>query len=273
MVAHTSGSARTSAVHHSAVQYPASKYKGRDIRGIRPRLTPVNSLLGSSFGPRSSVTTDGTMELVVATPAAAPELWDRYVDGAWSSYSRHGVTRALDIDEVASGATTTLFYVVLDSSGEMLGGVRAQGPYTLVEQSHVLVEWENSPGLDVVTGQLRARLPYGIVEMKSAWVGKGSPGREVSALLARTALPTIELTGSRYLFASAADHVLRQWESSGGRIDVDVPAAAYPSDQYRTRLMWWDRETFSREAQPAVWEDMVRDAHALCGSSSSSAVA
>lgn len=252
---------------------PTSLHKSRDLRPLRSRSSHRTGILGSSFGPRSSFTADGALELVVATPAAAPELWDRYVEGAWASYSRHGVTRALDIDEVASGATTALFYAVLGRDGEMLGGIRAQGPYTVIEQSHVLIEWENSPGLDIVADQLRSRLPHGIVEIKSAWVGAGSPGREVSALLAKAAIPTIELTGSRYLFASSADHVLRQWETSGGRIDVDVPAAAYPSDQYRTRLMWWDRETYAREAQPDVWNDMVVHAQALCGVALSSAVA
>ena len=84
-------------------------------------------------------------------------------------------------------------------------------------------------------------------------------------MLARTALPTLNLTGSRYLLASAADHVLRQWESSGGRIDVQVPAAAYPSAEYRTRMMWWDRESIGREAQPAVWEAMTTHARELTG--------
>ncbi|MGA9872202.1 MAG: hypothetical protein WBQ44_13810 [Rhodococcus sp. (in: high G+C Gram-positive bacteria)] len=248
-------------------------FPSRDLRAARPRRAQRPGLSALSYGPRSSISADGSMELVAATPAAAPELWSRYVDGAWSSYSRHGVTRALDIDEVASGATTTLFYVVLDRQGDMLGGVRAQGPYTVIEQSHVLTEWEDSPGLVVVASQLRSRLPHGIVEMKSAWVGSGGSGRTVSAMLARTALPTMELTGSRYLFASAADHVLRQWESSGGRIDVNVPAAAYPSEEYRTRLMWWDRDTIGREAQAGIWESMVRDSHALTSDSLSSAVA
>lgn len=249
----------------SSVLTPTIAHSGRDPRAVRPRLLGRRTLLDPSFGPRSSVCADGSMTLVAATPSAAPELWSRYVDGAWESYSRHGVTVALDIDEVASGATTTLFYVVVDRDGEMLGGVRAQGPYTFIEQSHVLTEWENSPGLDVVTGQLRTRLPHGIVEMKSAWVGSGAPAKVVSGLLARTALPTIELTGSRYLFASAADHVLEQWQLSGGRIDTNVPAAAYPSDRYRTRLMWWDRETLGREAQPEIWDSMVQDAYALTG--------
>jgi hypothetical protein len=205
------------------------------------------------------------MTLTAATPSGSPELWSRYVEGAWESYSRHGVTAALDLDEVASGATTTLFYVVLDRAGQMLGGVRAQGPYTMIVQSHVLTEWKDSPGLAPVTDLLRSRLPHGIVEMKSAWVDAGAAGRTVSNVLARTALPTLELTGSRYLFASAADHVLRLWESSGGRIDHAIPAAAYPSEQYRTVMMWWDAHTLARSARPEVWESMVREARSLCG--------
>ncbi|MDJ0392953.1 hypothetical protein QMK17_06365 [Rhodococcus sp. G-MC3] len=240
------------------------------------RLTPMTSRRSAnlSFTPRSSTCDASSLTLVAATPDAAPDLWSRYVDGAWASYSRHGVTVALDIDEVASGATTSVFYVVLGEDGTMLGGVRAQGPYTVVEQSHVLTEWENSPGLDIVTAQLQARLPQGIVEMKSAWVGNGGSGRVVSGLLARTALPTLHLVGARYLFASAADHVLRQWEASGGRIDTSVPAAAYPSDQYRTRMMWWDRQTIAREARAEVWAAMQLDAMVLNGPSDySSAVA
>lgn len=220
---------------------------------------------GLDAGSWSTRCAGGTMTLTAATPLGAPELWSRYVAGAWESYSRHGVTAALDMDEVASGATTTLFYVVLDPAGKMLGGVRAQGPYAMIEQSHVLTEWKDSPGLAPVTELLRSRLPHGIVEMKSAWVDAGSAGRTVSAVLARTALPTIELTGSRYLFASAADHVLRLWESSGGRIDHDIPAAAYPSEEYRTVMMWWDRDTLAQTAKPEVWQSMVDEARSLFG--------
>lgn len=211
--------------------------------------------------PRSCVVGDYT--LVAATPAGAPHLWSRFVDGAWGSYSRHGVSSVLDVDEVASGATTTMFYVVLASDGTMLGGVRAQGPYTMIEQSHVLTEWKQSPGLAAVTGRLRERIGDGIVEMKSAWVEAGRAGRTVSTVLARTALPTLDITGGRFLFASAADHVLRLWEISGGRIDVGVPAAAYPNEHYRTQLMWWDATTIFENAERAVWADMTRYTRAL----------
>ncbi|OAK56292.1 hypothetical protein A3K89_17385 [Rhodococcoides kyotonense] len=187
------------------------------------------------------------------------------MEGAWESYTRHGVTAALDLDDVATGARTTLFYAVLDQAGRMLGGVRAQGPYGSVEQSHVLTEWAHSDGLAAVTAHLHRRLPHGMVEMKTAWVDAGATGRTVSTVLARTALPTLELTGARYLFASAADHVLRLWGCSGGQIATDIPPAAYPSENYRTALMWWDRTTLAEVADPVIWADMVTESAALCG--------
>ena len=58
---------------------------------------------GLDVGSRSTRCAGGTMTLTAATPSGSPELWSRYVEGAWESYSRHGVTAALDLDEVASG--------------------------------------------------------------------------------------------------------------------------------------------------------------------------
>jgi hypothetical protein len=229
----------------------------------------ADRILGAGKGgllaqPAISTTTAG-LTLVAATPSNAPELWSHYVDGAWASYERHKVTEALDLDEVASGATTTLFYVVLGDDGSMLGGVRAQGPYTMIEQSHVFTEWQHSPGLPMVQDRLRTRIGEGIVEMKSAWVDAGRAGRTASTVLARTALPTLELTNSRFLFASAADHVLRLWETSGGCIDETVPAAAYPNDAYRTQMMWWDRMSIAEHADPQVFSAMAVDTAALTG--------
>ena len=256
---HSADAIESAADRHATRNSSASRQSTQTDRLVRP----VGH--GLDVGSRSTRCAGGTMTLTAATPSGSPELWSRYVEGAWESYSRHGVTAALDLDEVASGATTTLFYVVLDRAGQMLGGVRAQGPYTMIEQSHVFTEWQDSPGLPLVTELLHARIPHGIVEMKSAWVDAGAAGRTVSNVLARTALPTLELTGSRYLFASAADHVLRLWESSGGRIDHAIPAAAYPSEQYRTVMMWWDMHTLALSARPEVWQSMVREAHSLRG--------
>ena len=167
------------------------------------------------------------------------------------------------VDEVASGATTALFYVVVDRSGTVLGGVRGQGPYSYPEQSHAVVEWATSDGLDIVTEQLRTRIPEGVIEMKTAWVSDSAPTRIVSAHLARVAVPTLRLTGARFLLATAADHVLQQWQTSGGVISDDIPPTPYPTAKYRTRLMWWDAATIAAHARPDIYARMISDAEML----------
>ncbi len=134
----------------------------------------------------------------------------------------------------------------------MGGGVRAQGPYVCASQSHAVVEWAGNRGLDAVREAIATRIPDGVVEMKSAWVSPKSPhAGKLSAALARVALPTMERLQSRFVMATAADHVLSRWESSGGRVDTQIPAAAYPDGRYRTRMMWWDRRSLRADADPA----------------------
>ncbi len=225
---------------------------------------------GSSFHllaePRSIFDPASGCHLVLATPRCAPELWMSYLRGARDVYSAHGVTAAFDHDAVVDGASTTLFYAAVDGAGVVRGGHRAQGPYRDVHESHAPVEWEGNGGRDVLIEAVASRLRHGIVEMKSAWVDPtaGDPSA-VSAMLARVAVPTIAVTGARFIMATAAEHVLRRWSSSGGRVDNQVPASAYPDERYRTSLMWWDRETIEELAEPAVWRQMCAESHEWAG--------
>lgn len=200
--------------------------------------------------------------LVLGTPRGVPDLWTRYLDGARDLYAAHGVSAALDHDAVVDGDSTTLFYAAVDQSGVVRGGHRAQGPYLDVRDSHALVEWDGNDGRDQLISAVRSRLPHGVVEMKTAWVDPTADDPSaVSALLARVAVPTMRVTGARFIMATAAEHVLRRWSSSGGRVDKRVPASVYPDERYRTSLMWWDRETMSRLAEPAVWRQICDEAH------------
>ncbi|MGN7157526.1 hypothetical protein ACTHRK_15675 [Dietzia cercidiphylli] len=198
--------------------------------------------------------------LVLATPSTAPVLWRDYLDGARDSYAGHGVSAALQYSEVIGGENTALFFAALDPRGTVVGGVRAQGPYTSHHESHALLEWAGQPGLDLVTESISRRLPAGIVEMKTAWAAPGPTAATVASLLPRTALPTMSLTGARFIMATAADHVLRRWEASGGRVETRIPPAPYPNNNYRTRLMWWDRDRLHLDAEPEVHAEMLRDA-------------
>lgn len=203
------------------------------------------------------------ISLVLSTPSATPELWRGYLDGARDSYAEHGVSAALPYAEVVDGASTMLFFAAVDARGSVVGGVRAQGPYRSHHESHALLEWAGQPGVDLVADSIGQRLADGVVEMKTAWTAPGPDAATVAALLPRTALPTMVLTGVRYLMATAADHVLRRWEVSGGRVAEQVPPSPYPNAAYRTNLMWWDRERLHLDAHPDVHREMLRDVAAV----------
>lgn len=224
-----------------------------------PRVSPAHP---PTFEARPMAREKG-ISLVVSTPSASPELWREYLDGARDSYAEYGVSAALPFAEVVDGKTTMLFFAALDAHGSVVGGVRAQGPYDNHHESHALLEWAGQPGLDLVAESIGRRLSDGVVEMKTAWTASGPSAATVAALLPRTALPTMVLTGVRYLMATAADHVLRRWEASGGRVAEQIPPSPYPNAQYRTNLMWWDRERLHLDAEPGVHRKMLRDVAAI----------
>ena len=202
--------------------------------------------------------------IVLAQPDSEPELWEDYLQGATNSYRKHGVEAALDIDSFSDGRDTTLFYTALDEDGRMLGGLRAKGPYLNPDESHAIVEWEGQAGQDAVRKMITDRLPFGVVEMKSAWVSD-DPARsgELTRTFARTAFPTMELLGAQFILATAAAHVLDRWSTSGGVVATKIPAAAYPSERYRTKMMWWDRRTFANHAEPGQLAKIVREMRLL----------
>src|SRR5690606_34699862 len=99
----------------------------------------------------------------------------------------HGVEAALDVDEISNGHDTAVFWAALDTTGRVIGGVRAKGPLTGADDSHAVVEWEGQPGLAAVRKMIDDRAPFGILEMKSAFV-TDDPARNkgVTRALARS---------------------------------------------------------------------------------------
>lgn len=191
---------------------------------------------------------DTSCTVVVSTPAADPVLWADFVDGAARSYHRHGIERALDMDALTDEANTQLFHAVVNDAGAIMGGVRAKGPLDSPEESHAVVEWEDRPGLRTVRKMLTDRLPFGVVEMKTAWMSD-DPGRSrgISNTLARSPFTTMALLDAQFVVATAGSHVLNRWRTSGGAV-AKIPATPYPDDRYRTKMMWWDRSTFANNA-------------------------
>lgn len=189
--------------------------------------------------------------LVVSTPWAEPELWGDFIEGAIRSYRKHGVACAIDPSVLADPATTSLFLAAIDDSGGVVGGVRAQGPYGGADESHALVEWAGQPALPLVRKMIDDRVPFGVVEIKTAWTDDGfARSRALTPVLARMPLHATLILGAKFAMATAAAHVLDRWRSSGGVVADRIPATPYPDERYETKMMWWDQAEFTRTADP-----------------------
>jgi hypothetical protein len=193
---------------------------------------------------------DADCTLVMSQPQVDPELWTKYLSGAERSYRKHGVQRALNVAAIRGGEDTVMFWAAVDISGRVVGGVRAKGPLRSPDDSHAVVEWAGQPGLKAVRKMITDRLPFGILEMKSAWV-TDDPDRNRSIIraLARSGFHAMALLDLQFCMATSAPHVLDRWRSSGGVV-ASIPSTPYPDARYRTKMMWWDRRTFANHAEP-----------------------
>jgi len=194
---------------------------------------------------------DSQCTVVVSRPSLEPDIWDEYVRGAERSYRKHGVERALDRTEIGDGSNTALFFTAVDASGRVVGGLRSKGPYQSADESHAVLEWHGQPGQDAVRKMINDRLPFGVVEMKTAWVTDDpTRNRALIDTLARTAFPAMALLNAQFLMATSSRHVLERWRSSGAVVAPKIPATPYPDERYLTKIMWWDRRTFVNHAEP-----------------------
>lgn len=188
--------------------------------------------------------------MVLSHPKLDRELWRDYLRGAERSYRRHGVERALDVGAIRDGSDTAMFWTTIDAAGRVMGGLRAKGPLRTADESHATVEWAGQPGLPAVRKMIADRIPFGVLEMKSAWT---SDDREeaprLTKALARTMFHGMALLDIQFGMATSAPHVLERWRTSGAVV-APIPATPYPDARYRTKMMWWDRRTFANHAEP-----------------------
>ena len=206
---------------------------------------------------------DAKCTLLMSQPSLDPDLWLEYLDGAERSYRKHGVQSALDTAAISDGHDTAVFWAALDSRERVIGGVRAKGPLTCPDDSHAVVEWEGQPGLPAVRKMINDRVPFGILEMKSAFVTDDPDrSRGVTRALARSGFHAMAAMDLQFCMATSAPHVLDKWRSSGGVV-ASIPATPYPDPRYRTKMMWWDRRTFVRHAEPAQVSKIFNEIHTM----------
>jgi hypothetical protein len=188
--------------------------------------------------------------LVVSQPATDPGLWAEYAAGAEHSYRKHGVGCALDVEALRSGDDTIMFFAVLDDADHVVAGVRAIGPLRSAEDSHAILEWSGQPGQEAVRNMINDRVPFGVLEMKSAWTsGDSDRSHSLTNALARSGFHMMGLLDIQFCMATSAAYVLNRWRSSGGVV-AGIPAAPYPDDRYQTKMMWWNRQDFVNYAKP-----------------------
>ena len=187
-------------------------------------------------------------DVLVTTPAGDPRRWEEFLAGAEQSYRTYGVEHALHLEGIRDGRSTALLFVMLSPEGEVVGGIRTQGPYTSVDESHAVHEWAGDPREGVVRSMIERRLPFGVVEMKGAWLRPGVPSRRhLVACLARTPIHAAALLGARYTTGTAAAHTVSAWVTAGGRVAHEVSPVSYPDERYSTSLMWFDRTDLALE--------------------------
>jgi hypothetical protein len=188
--------------------------------------------------------------LVISQPSTDRDLWTEYAEGAQRNYRKHGVECTLDVDALRTGADTVMFCVVIDRAGKIVAGVRAKGPLRSAEDSHAVVEWAGQSGQAAVRNMINDRVPFGILEFKSAWATDDpdrSPG--ITTAMARIAFPMMALLDIQFCMATAATYALNRWRTSGGVL-ASIPATPYPDERYQTKMMWWNRHDFVKYAEP-----------------------
>lgn len=214
--------------------------------------------------------------LVLSQPPTDPDLWREYAMGAQRSYRRHGVESALDVDALWSGDDTTMFFAVLDETGQMVAGVRAIGPLQSADDSHAVAEWAGQPDQEAVRNMIEDRVPFGVMEMKSAWATDDSQRNSyLTSAVARSAFHMMALLDIQFCMATAAAYALNRWRSSGGVV-AGIPATPYPDERYQTKMMWWNRRNFVNYAEPGQVAKILTETNYLtqefyrrCGTKSS----
>ena len=167
---------------------------------------------------------------------------------------------ATDVGAIRDGTDTAMFWAAVDSSGRVIGGLRAKGPLVSPDDSHATTEWAGQPGLPAVRKMIADRIPFGVIEMKSAWTTDDRErAKRLSHSLARTMFHAMALLDAQFSMATSAPHSLEQWRTSGGVVAA-IPATPYPDERYRTKMMWWDRRTFAKHAAaeqiPKILQEM-----------------
>ncbi len=211
---------------------------------IRPADT-VLAVSGAVEVPaRASILDEGFdgVRFLLCPPNSSPFLWAAYREGAEAAYARHGVAQALRLPDSTVDDQHPWFAVALDVEGEVVAGLRVNGPLGVPSDAAALRELSSSAAAERrITDILATTLPDGVIEIKGFWVANGTAGhREIAATLTGCTRRIASIIGVRHALCTAAEHAAGHWRRAGGVPLMSVPAVPYPTAEYSTRVHWWD---------------------------------
>lgn len=223
-------------------------------RALQRDQVPAFGLLGSSI------------RFEAHTPAARPDLWRAYLDGAEQRYRSHGLEWVLDRPNIEDGHDTSLFFVGIDPRDQVVSGLRATGPLRAPSDARLVDEFRASEHLPELVHHLEDWIAEGVVELKTGWVMAHALHRSaLGGALARCCVYTMDLLGVRYACGAAAEHSRERWQSSGAHILQDVEAVPFPDTRYRTVVLWWDEADLDRRMLPMQFAHLQHERRQLRG--------
>lgn len=211
-------------------------------------IRPADTMLatpGTVDDPSRTSTLDTGFDgvrFLLCPPNSSPFLWAAYREGAEAAYAMHGVMAALRLPDSTVDDQHPWFAVGLDTSGEVVAGLRVNGPLGVPSDAAALRELSSSPSAERrITDILAKTLSDGVIEIKGFWVANGTPGhREIAATLTGCTRQIASIIGVRHALCTAAEHAAGHWRRAGGVPLMSVPAVPYPTPEYSTRVHWWD---------------------------------
>jgi len=135
------------------------------------------------------------------------------------------------------------FAVTLDAEGEVVAGLRVNGPLVVPEDAAALRELSSSPTAERritdILERTRARRGHRDQGLLGPERGRRGTARSPRPSPARPAgSRRSSACGTRS--ARPSEHAAGHWREAGGVPLMSVPAVPYPTAEYSTRVHWWD---------------------------------
>lgn len=200
---------------------------------------------GASFDDRTT-----GLRFEAHHPAARPDRWVDYLEGAAREFARYGLGDLVDRRSLERAEGVPLFFVGVDKEDQVVAGLRCHGPLEGPAASQVLAEMATSPEAPDHVRLMSAATPFGVIETKGAWRKmSGSGDHRVANALSRCCVHALEWLGSEVAVAAVADRMEELLAISGGRM-LGHEAAAYPDERYRTVMIAWRRSRYGPLVTP-----------------------